>query len=165
MRVAVVAALLAVTPAVGGAPTGIERIAWLQGCWGFTSAGHTVEELWMAPRGGSMLGTGRTVRDEQLLEYEFVIIRERGDDLVYSAHPSGQPPAEFVSTNSHASSIVFVNAEHDFPQRVGYRRRGPALDAWIEGTMAGRSRRIEFSYERQACPGDAGPPGGVSAAQ
>jgi len=154
MRRAMLVILVAGVPVAGGAPTGVERIAWLQGCWSLTSGSRTVEEQWMAPRGGVMLGTGRTVKDGRLVEHEFVIIRERDDALVYQAHPSGQPSAEFVSTNVEAASVVFENAQHDFPQRIGYRRRGAGLDAWIEGTAGGKSRRIEFPYERMACPGN-----------
>jgi hypothetical protein len=136
------------------AAKGIERLAWLQGCWELASAGHTVEEQWMAPRGGSMVGVGRTTRGDALIDYEFVVIRERGEQLVYIAHPSGQPASEFLASTVSEDSVVFENAEHDFPQRIGYRRQGAALEAWIEGAKAGQNRRIEFPYRRAACPGD-----------
>lgn len=153
MRVAAMALLVASIPAAGGTPSGVERIAWLQGCWSLTAGGRTVEEQWMAPRGGVMLGVGRTVKDGRLVEHEFVIIRERGDALVYEAHPSGQSPAEFVAQRVDAGFVVFENAQHDFPQRVGYRPRGSGIDAWVEGTVGGRTRRVDFPYDRAACPG------------
>lgn len=40
---------------------GIERVGWLQGCWEAGSPERTVEEYWMAPRGGSMIGMSRTI--------------------------------------------------------------------------------------------------------
>ncbi len=101
-----------------------------------------------------MLGTGRTVVDGKLTEYEFVVIRERDGALVYEAHPSGQPAGEFTATSVGDASLQFENPQHDFPQRIGYRRRGARLDAWIEGTISGKSRRVEFPYERVACAGD-----------
>ncbi len=43
--------------------------------------------------------------------------------------------------------------EHDFPQRVGYRRNGAdSLSVWIEGTSNWKTRRIPFQYARSACP-------------
>lgn len=152
LRRAVLAVLLSGIPAIAGTPAGVERVAWLQGCWSLTAGGRTVEEQWMSPRGGVMLGTGRTVKGGRLLDYEFVVIRERGDALVYEAHPSGQPSAEFVSTHVGDGTVLFENPQHDFPQRVGYRRTPSGLDAWIEGAAGGKSRRIEFPYERTACP-------------
>jgi len=130
----------------------VERIAWLQGCWESASGDRVVEEHWTAPRAGSMLEIGRTVRGDALIEYEFVIVRERGVRLVYEAHPSGQPSAEFLSSRVTEDSVVFENAQHDFPQRVGYQRTGDALDGWIDGTINGQSRRVDFHYRRTACP-------------
>ena len=132
----------------------VEQLAWLQGCWEAASAGRVVEEQWTAPRGRSMVGLSRTVRGGELTEYELVVIRERGDRLVYIAHPSGQPSAEFLPTTDGPESIVFENPAHDFPQRIGYRRQGPALQAWIEGIRNGTPRRVEFPYRRVPCAGD-----------
>ncbi|MGE3403237.1 MAG: DUF6265 family protein [Vicinamibacterales bacterium] len=93
----------------------------------------------------------RTVRAGKLAEFEFVILREDGGTLVYEARPSAQPSTAFRSTTITESSIVFENLEHDFPQRVGYERRGTSLTAYIEGPVNGETRRIEFSYQRISC--------------
>jgi uncharacterized protein DUF6265 len=130
----------------------IDRVKWLQGCWQSTRGESTVEEQWMPPRGGTMLGMGRTVRGGKTTEYELVVIKEQGDALAYEAHPSGQPSATFLSTMASESSVVFENAQHDFPQRVGYRRDGAdGLQAWIEGDIKGKPRRVDFAYRRVRC--------------
>jgi hypothetical protein len=152
-----VLALYIVAPSAVGTElpsSGIRRVAWLQGCWKTMSADRTVEEQWMAPRGGSMVGSSRTVQGEKLVEYELVVIRERGEKLVYVAHPSGQPSAEFTVSSASESRVVFENPSHDFPQRIGYELRGDSLQAWIEGTKGGRSHRIDFSYQRATCAGN-----------
>jgi hypothetical protein len=155
MRNVILAATLTASSAVVADASGnIDRIAWLQGCWQSVAGDRTIEEQWTTPRGESMLGIGRTVSGDTLVEYEFVVVRERGERLVYIAHPSGQPSAEFLSTTASPTEVVFENAEHDFPQRVGYQRQGTALDAWIDGTKNGQTRRINFHYQRVACPGD-----------
>lgn len=130
----------------------IDRVGWLQGCWRSTRGEATIEEQWMAPRGGSMLGMGRTVRGGKTAEYELVLIAEQNGRLAYEAHPSGQPSATFLSMTASETSVVFENPEHDFPQRVGYRRDGvDGLQAWIEGQANGKSRRVEFAYQRVRC--------------
>ena len=134
--------------------TTVDRVIWLQGCWAMDSNGRLVEEHWLAPRASSMLGVGRTTRGTTLVDYEMVLIRERGDQLAYEAHPANQQPAVFMSTSIGERSIVFENLKHDFPQRVGYERRGDRLTAWIEGPQNGQTRRIEFAYERVPCAGD-----------
>lgn len=155
MRIAVLLTLLAAVGSLAQSePQGIQRLSWLQGCWETRAAGRTVEEIWTGPRGRSMLGVSRTVERGELASYELVVVRERGDRLVYIAHPSGQPSAEFLSTAVSDSSIVFGNPKHDFPQRIGYERKGAQLHAWIEGKRDGRTRRIDFPYHRAACPGN-----------
>ena len=130
----------------------IEDVAWMQGCWEMTPGDRVVEEHWMAPRGGSMLGLGRTTRGGATIEYEFIVLREQDKQLAYEAHPSGQAPAVFLSTSVDESSVVFENPRHDFPKRIGYRRTGQnGLLAWIEGPRNGQVRRIEFPYRRATC--------------
>ena len=54
-----------------------------------------------------MIGTGRTMRDNALVEYELVILREQNGQLAYEAHPSGQSPAVFMSKEITGSTAVF----------------------------------------------------------
>jgi len=145
-----------VTLLITGAPqsVGIERVAWLQGCWQANSPRRVIEEAWTAPRGRSMLGVSRTFRGDTLVEYEFVVLREQAAGLTYEAHPSRQAPATFAARAASDSVVIFENTAHDFPQRIGYRKAGDdSLVAWIEGTIEGRPQRIDFPYARVACPG------------
>ena len=130
----------------------IGQVAWLSGCWVQQTGQTIVEEHWTPPRGGTMLSVGRTTRNGNLVEYEFVVLREQDSRLAYEAHPSGQPATTFRSIQVGDGVVVFEDAAHDFPQRVGYRKAGPdALDAWIEGTVRGQQRRVDFKYQRQSC--------------
>lgn len=131
----------------------VTQVAWLAGCWEQAAGPRLVEEQWTRPRGGLMLGSGRTVRADTLVEYEQTRIFERGGRLVYGANPSGQAPAEFESIELSDSSVTFENPTHDFPQRVIYRRRGAdSLIGRVEGTHGGKVRGVDFPYARVACP-------------
>lgn len=133
----------------------VDRVAWLQGCWEMADGGRVVEEQWLSPRASSMLGVGRTTRGTTLIEYEMVLISERGNQLSYEAHPSDQQPAVFLSTMVGERTVVFENLKHDFPQRIGYERTTPdRLLAWVEGPQNGQTRRIEYPYQRVPCAGD-----------
>lgn len=101
-----------------------------------------------------MLGVSRTFRGDSLVEYEFVVLREQAAGLTYEAHPSRQAPATFAARTASDSLVIFENAAHDFPQRIGYRNAGgDSLVGWIDGTLQGRPQRIEFPYARVTCPG------------
>ncbi len=136
-------------------PTGIDRAAWLSGCWERGSGSRTMEEQWMAPRGDAMLGMSRAVRDGRLAAYELVLIQEDTTGLAYEAHPSGQASARFPAVLISDTALIFENPKHDFPQRIGYDRVGTdSLIGWIEGTRDGELRRIDFPYRRARCPSE-----------
>ena len=150
------AALVAVAYAAPfGAAQGVARVelvGWLTGCWETSSPQRTIDEQWSAPRGRTMLGTGRTVQDGRTTEYEFVVLTEKDGRLAYEAHPSQQSSAVFLSREVTDARVVFENPDHDYPQRVGYEKQGAdSLLAWIEGSQNGRTRRVEFPYRRVAC--------------
>lgn len=130
----------------------IDRVAWLQGCWQLLTPDRIVEENWTRPRAGSMLAVSRTMRGDSLVNYELVLLHERAGNLAYEAHPSGQPAAVFTARTVTDSMVIFENTAHDFPQRIGYQRRGDSLSAWIEGSLRGQVRRIDFQYSRVPCP-------------
>ncbi len=131
----------------------IATVGWLTGCLEMRNGARVVEEQRMAERAGTMLGMGRTVNARGLGDYELTLIKEDAGRLLFEAHPKGQPPATFAARVATADSVVFEAPEHDFPQRVGYRRVGAdSVLAWVEGTMNGKLRRIEFPYARVSCP-------------
>jgi hypothetical protein len=149
-----VIAALAVAAAVS-APATLAPLDWLAGCWRRATPRRVVEEAWMAPAGGLMIGMSRTVSavDGTLVEFEQVRIEAHGDTVVYVAKPSRQPEATFTAITLDDSTVVFEDKAHDFPQRVGYRRVGAdSLAAWIEGTVDGKARRVDFPYRKVACP-------------
>ena len=150
----VITGLVLLVGQLSGRPT-IDRVVWLQGCWAMERDGTLVEEQWLPARASSMLAVGRTTRGSTLVDYEMVLIRERGEQLAYEAHPANQEPAVFMSTMIGERSIVFENLTHDFPQRIGYERpETDRLEAWIEGRQNGDTRRNAFSYLRVPCAGE-----------
>ncbi len=136
---------------LAGPPATIDQMAWLAGCWTQARPNGVVEERWMAPGGGVMLGMGRTVRDGKLREYEYTRIVETDGSLAYMAEPSGQEKATFALKSLTAGEAVFENPAHDFPQRVIYRRLGTdAVTGRIEGRIDGQDRSVDFPYKRCA---------------
>jgi len=133
----------------------VAALTWISGCWQRTTrTGQTVDEQWMAPRAEMMLGMSRTVRGDSLIEYEQLRIFERSGKAVYYAAPVRQTPAEFVAASQNDTLIVFENPQHDFPQRIIYRKRGAdSLIARIEGTTGGTARGVDFPYVKTRCPG------------
>ena len=146
---AVIAAF--VIPGTCQSPATTADLAFMTGCWKFEGDGRTVEEHWLAPSGGTLLGVSRTVASGKTVEYEFLQIRDLADGLTYTAKPSGQPEAGFKLASKTTDEVVFENLSHDFPQRIRYRRGTDRLDARIEGALDGKARGIDYPYVRVSC--------------
>jgi hypothetical protein len=124
----------------------------MAGCWRLATPTRTVEEQWMSPSGGVMLGMSRTLVNGRYREHEFLRIYSAGDTLVYAANPSGQQPTEFRSTRVAGSEIVFENPAHDFPTRIEYRRvAADSITATVASDRPGARRPLVFAYVRNAC--------------
>jgi hypothetical protein len=129
----------------------IVKLAWLAGSWRMEKGGRVIDEQWMAPAAGVMLGMGRTLARGKVLEHEFLQIREGpGGALFYVAQPSGQKEAAFQLKSLTDTEVVFENPENDFPQSVSYALQPDgSLLAAIEGPGPdGQVKRIEFPYQR-----------------
>ena len=138
---------------VAANPSPIAKVTWLAGCWADVRGEKAVEEQWMAPRAGTMLGMGRTVSGQKVREFEFMWIHEEEGQLVYTARPSGQGEAAFRSIEITDTGVVFENATHDFPQRIIYRKQPDgSLIARIEGKQGEKVRGIDYPMRRAACP-------------
>jgi hypothetical protein len=134
-------------------PRGTQQLAWLAGCWERTTATSVVEEQWMRPRAGVMLGVSRTTRRDTVVAFEQLRIFDRAGRTVYAALPSGQTLTEFETDATSDSAVTFENPTHDFPQRIIYRRRGAdSVIARIEGVRGGQVRGVDFPYRRVGCP-------------
>jgi hypothetical protein len=130
----------------------VATLAWMSGCWEGTLVNRHLEEYWTSPSGQTLLGLSRTVVQGKTVAYEFMRIHEEEATLVFTAQPSGQKQASFRMARSSDREVVFENPEHDFPQRVIYRRdTAGGLIGRIEGEQGGTARGVDFPMKRSEC--------------
>ena len=130
----------------------LENLSWLSGCWEGRQGNAVLEEIWSKPAGGSMLGLSRTVKGEQTVSFEFMQFRQENGVLVFLPQPQGGTRVPFPLKDSFGGKLTFENKQHDFPQRVIYERKGPALLlAAIEGIYQGKEEREEFQMRKVRC--------------
>jgi hypothetical protein len=148
----IIATLLIQMPGRAEQKTSLDDLAWLAGCWENNRAGRTAEERWTKPKGGTMLGTGQTIKDGKTTEFEFMRIHEDKGEIYFTAKPSGQPEASFKLVSYADGKATFEDPQHDFPQRVIYGKQPDgSLLARIEGVMNGQKRGIDFPFKRAKC--------------
>ena len=149
LLVTVAAALLSMPAPPADAPRGLDDLSWMSGCWMQTRPDGFVEEHWMKPAGGALLGMSRTVKGNRTTEWEFLRIADEGGRLAYVARPSGQAENVFPLKTLSETEVVFEDPKHDFPQRIVYRRNADgSITARVEGEMGGKVKGVDFPYQR-----------------
>ena len=134
------------TRAAGAKPT-IAELAWISGDWQTAAGGRAqIEEHWTLPAGGTMIGMGRTVAGNKTVEFEFLRIEQRGDDIFYVANPNANcPQTDFKLTDLSGQEVVFENPGHDYPKRVIYRKNPDG--SLVASVDAGEGTKSQsFSY-------------------
>lgn len=128
----------------------INDMAWLTGAWVGSGGPASMEERWSPPKGGTLLGVGRTVKEDKMVSFEFLRIVERDGGLVYIAQPGGRAATEFVLTELDKQRAVFLNPRHDYPQRIVYElTEDGTLSASIGFAKGGSLRGAEYQRENR----------------
>lgn len=126
---------------------------WMAGCWEAKSGESWTEECWTSPRGGLMLGSGRFGRGDTIRDWEVMQIMAGDSDdpsiprLTFFGMPKAQGRTPFSIVEDGQPGLTFMNAEHDYPQRIRYWREGEELVAEIALKDGSKARR--WRYRRQ----------------
>ena len=136
-----------------GAAADIDQLGFFSGCWSMTRDGVTVDETWNKPAGGTLTGIGRTVKDGKTAFTELMQIREENGKLAFVVQlKMGGPVTVFPVLSLTATEVVFSNPEHDYPQRVIYRKQADgSLLGRTEGRQRGKETSEDFAYRRVKC--------------
>ncbi len=140
---------MAVVGCNGKMHTDVAEVEWLLGRWeGVTEEGTAIEE-WTKESDEKMLGTGVFIIGDDTVFSEALAIIVGYNTLIYEADPSGQTIVQFPLAASKKNEIVFENLEHDFPQRITYRKlAGDSLMAVIEGMVNEEFKSTEFRWKK-----------------
>ncbi|KQW86613.1 DUF6265 family protein [Brevundimonas sp. Root1279] len=125
----------------------VADLSWMSGYWLSCEDGREVSETWSDPRGDLMVGHGVTLSRGRS-SFELFRIAPHEGGVAYFAQPSGGPATIFAAAEVGSDHVVFVNPEHDFPQRVSYRLEGDVLNARIDGQIDGQPQAMEWRYRR-----------------
>lgn len=152
--------VLTLAAACGGAddagPPGpaaeLAPVAFIAGCWEGPAAGGeaegTLEEHWTPADSDMMLGTGRVFREGRVVSYEFMRMESTPEGIVYVPYPEGEEEASFRLREAGPGSVVFENLQHDFPQRIIYRR---TPEGGLAVRVENQRRGMDWTLEPVAC--------------
>ncbi len=137
--------MLAALAAAGAQP---ELPAWMAGCWEQRQGERWTEECWTTPRAGVMLGSGRSGTGDRLQSWEVMqIMQDPNVGMAFWGAPSGRDRTSFGWTADGGEGVTFINATHDYPQRIRYWREGDMLNA--ETSLVDGGRPMRWTYRRR----------------
>jgi hypothetical protein len=109
--------------------------------------------VWAPGGAHELVGYARLITEARDRQTEHLRIYQRGDGLVYEAHPESQALTLFPLRAHGADSVVFENPAHDFPQRIAYQRVGSDSLIAVVSNLTGGGRPIRFAFRKAAeCP-------------
>ena len=118
---------------------------WMAGCWIEQKEAAWTEECWTSARGGVMIGSGRSGAGDRVKSWEAMQILREPAGLAFYGAPGGVGRTRFAA-RADGQGVTFVNAGHDYPQRIRYWREGDALLA--EASLADGSRAKRWRFKR-----------------
>ncbi len=84
---------------------------------------------------------------------ETMALEQKGENVlltVVTVNQNDEKPVTFKMISSEKGLVTFENKEHDFPQRITYSNPAKdSLHAWIEGTVNGEPKKIDFHFSKQ----------------
>ena len=131
----------------------LSAISFMSGCWtGPSPNGATIEEHYSAASENLLIGMTRYVRSGRVVDFEFTTVERTDSTFVMTPRPKGVKSDSFPLKDVSNGRATWENLEHDFPQRIIYRRRGAdSLLARVEGMRGGQLRGSDYPYRRVAC--------------
>ena len=130
----------------------ITGLSWLSGCWQSTSKKVSTVERWTQPNGQMMLGVSQTVKNDKTTFYEFMRIIENEKDIFLIVNsPENKDEVSFKLIKTSDKEVIFENPEHDFPNRIIYKRDKDSLKGRIEGKNNGKETSVDFPMIKAKC--------------
>ena len=124
---------------------------WMAGCWEQREGENWTEECWTGPRARIMLGSGRSgtggvLKSWEVMQIEMVETDDPAiDPLTFYGAPGGKNRTAFAWLRTSSDpGVTFVNAAHDYPQRIRYWRDGKYLMA--ETSLADGTKAQRWKY-------------------
>lgn len=142
-------------PLVAAPPAAVRDLGWLAGYWKGSGLGGTVEEIWSAPAGGSMMGVFRLIQGDSVVFYEIMTIRPQGESLALVLKHFD---ADLTGWEEREEVVIFpllrIGATEAYFEGLTLRNPAPGrMEAFV--VVHGRDGSIReeaFRYTRSASP-------------
>lgn len=131
----------------------LEKVSWMLGEWGNTSAEGSLTETWTKSNDSTYTGKTVFVAGKDTMFTETIEIVQDKNELFYNTAVSNQNEGKAVSFKGSAvteTQVVFENPKHDFPQKIAYNKiSADSLIAEISGMKAGKESKESYPMKKK----------------
>jgi len=118
--------------------------AWLAGTWVMQAGARWADAVWTSPRGGMMLGLGRSGFGAEQESWETLrIVRTTAGAISLVVQRQGGTALDYPLAVSGAESIEFASAAHR-PQRIRLWRAGQLLMTETSALDGSEAERMNY---------------------
>ena len=149
MLIAMVATMVFLSGAARAAP--LPDLSWLSGDWRRCKDGEIVEERWLGPRGGMLIGAN-LASSKGKASFENLRIATSDGGWTYWASPMGRTPVPFRLVEASAQRAVFANPEHGFRRGSFTGAKATSCSHASKGRSRTSRRRSNGASRRERRP-------------
>jgi hypothetical protein len=130
----------------------IDKVDWLLGTWEQNLENGTFSEDWRKKNDSTFLGKSWAVMNGDTVFSEKISLTQVSNNLYYTPSVKDQNEGkaiQFKLTSLSDSLLIFENPEHDFPQKISYRKvTQDSLMAEISGKVDNKEASQQFPFKR-----------------
>lgn len=131
----------------------IDELQWLLGTWTSEAGEEFSQETWSKEDNNTFTAFSFSQVEDETIFAETMALEQKGENLlltVATANQNDEKPVTFNLVSSENGKFTFENKDHDFPQRIIYTNPAKdSLHAWIEGTVKGEAKKVDFYFSRK----------------
>jgi Domain of unknown function (DUF6265) len=141
-------------PVIAPGKNNVDAFQWMTGCWQAKSArdGSTINETWLSPRGGSMLGIGQTYLDGKTLGWEAMRVYDEGGAVKLWLRPGLRNELTLELEAAGDAFNAFSVKEGDTVTKLRYERKSATEMLATFRLEQGENRRgADFLFAKVEC--------------
>ena len=141
-------------PVIAPGKNTVDAFQWMTGCWQAKSArdGSTINETWLSPRGGSLLGIGQTYLDNKTTGWEAMRVYDEAGSVKLWLRPGARNELTMTLEAAGDAFNAFAVKEGDTTTKLRYERKSATEMLATFRLEQGENRRgADFLFAKVEC--------------
>jgi Domain of unknown function (DUF6265) len=141
-------------PVIAPGKNTVDAFPWLVGCWQAKSArdASTINETWLSPRGGSLMGIGQTYVDGKTPGWEAMRMYDEAGSVKLWLRPGLRNELTLTLEAAGENFAAFLVKEGDSTTKLRYERKSATeLLATFRLEQGENRRGADFLFAKMEC--------------